>query len=304
MKKIIIILNIIIFMMVFTSAIHPDDRVVVPLSKPGQPCILKANLFSGGITVTGTNGKEVIVNLETVTRKLSGEKEGAIPEPPVVPDIAKLKKGELKELGTTRERAIKEAEELKGLKRIPNVSMDISIQEENNVVTIRSESMHHTVNLNIQVPYNTSLKLGGYQNGNIIASKVSGDLEIKNFQGYIQLNDISGSVVAETYNGYITAVFSGINSKTPMSFSTFHGKIDVTFPAGTKANLKMKSDHGDIYTDFDINIQSKSQKEEKRSESGKYLVTIEKGVYGAINGGGPEFYFKTYHGNIIIRKGK
>ena len=303
MKKTIITLISVVCMMVFTSAALSGEKVVVPLSKPGQPCTLKANLFNGGISVTGYNGKDVVVDIELVTKKLIKEGE-PIPEPPDEPDIDELEKRELETLRTTREKAKKEEEDLKGLKRIANISMDMSIHEEDNVVSINSESMRRTVNLVIQVPLNTTLKLNCYRNGDIVVEKVTGDLEAKNHQGLIQLNNIAGSAVVEAHRGYIIATFSGIDPTKPLSFSTFHGKLDVTYPAKTRATLKMKSDRGEIYTDFDIDIQSKSQTKEKRSKSGKYTVTIEKGVFGIINGGGPEIYFQTHTGNIIIRKGK
>jgi DUF4097 and DUF4098 domain-containing protein YvlB len=129
-------------------------------------------------------------------------------------------------------------------------------------------------------------------------------MELKNYQGSILLSNISGNVVAETYRGTINSTFSRINPDKPMSFGTFHGNIDVTFPSNTKANLKMKSDRGDIYTDFDINAQTKSQTREKRNKKGEHIITIENGLFGTLNGGGPEFFFHTYNGNIIIRKGK
>ena len=34
-----------------------------------------------------------------------------------------------------------------------------------------------------------------------------------------------------------------------------------------------------------------------------FRVRIEKEVVGTINGGGPEFRFKTYNGDIYVRKG-
>lgn len=305
MKRILITLTIIVFTMVFASANLFAEKVVVPLSKPGQPCILKVNLLSGGITVSGTSGKDVIVDIEMATKKLKDIGEKGI-QPPEPPGFDELEVREIREIrGETREKEIqKEKEDLKGLKRIPNVSMDVAIQEQDNVVAISSESMHHTVNLVIQVPFNTSLKLHCLRNGDIIADRVTGDHEAENLQGFIQLDHISGNVVAEAHRGHITATFSGVDDKKPMSFSTFFGKIDVTFPSNTRANLKMKSDRGDIYTDFDIKIQSKSRTSEKRSEGGKYSVTIEKGLYGTINGGGQEISFQTHQGNIIIRKGK
>ena len=37
------------------------DRLTVPLSDPSRPAFLKVGIISGGITVRGTSGKEVIV---------------------------------------------------------------------------------------------------------------------------------------------------------------------------------------------------------------------------------------------------
>jgi hypothetical protein len=37
------------------------QRVTVPLTDPSRPAVVHASLMNGGITVTGYNGKEVIV---------------------------------------------------------------------------------------------------------------------------------------------------------------------------------------------------------------------------------------------------
>ena len=88
-----------------------------------------------------------------------------------------------------------------------------------------------------------------------------------------------------------------------MSFSTMNGDIDVTLPANVKAKVKMKSDWGEVYSDFDIQVDTAPQKIEEKDE-GKYRISFEKYIMGTINGGGPEYTFKTYHGDIIIRKAK
>ena len=74
-----------------------------------------------------------------------------------------------------------------------------------------------------------------------------------------------------------------------MSFSSLNGDIDVTFPADLRANVKLETDNGDVYTDFDIQMQARSKEpivEENREGGGRYRVKIDKAVYGAINGGG------------------
>jgi hypothetical protein len=44
--------------------------------------------------------------------------------------------------------------------------------------------------------------------------------------------------------------------------------------------------------------------EGNKSGGGPYRVRFDKGVYGTINGGGPEMTFTTFNGTIFIRKAK
>jgi hypothetical protein len=89
-----------------------------------------------------------------------------------------------------------------------------------------------------------------------------------------------------------------------MAFTTLHGDVDISFPGNTKFNTKIKSDRGDIFTDFDMTVDNSKPKVEQKSSSGTYRVSIDEWVYGKINGGGPEMLFKNMHGNIYIRKSK
>jgi hypothetical protein len=273
MKRIFQFLFIlVIFLLVYWANISAEE-LTVPLTNPNAPCKLKAALHRGGITVKGYNGNQILVETELVSKK---NKEG-------------------RDTG----------QEVKGLKRIPNTGMDLVVEEEDNLVKIYSGSLNQKLNLHIQVPFNTSLKLSCHHDGDINVDQVNGEFEIHNHHGSITLTNISGTAMANTHHGKITAAFNNINSKQPMSFTTYHGNINVTLPADTKAKLKMKSDRGDFYTDFDMKVGVSSPKIEKREkERGKYRVKVEKGVYGTINGGGVDIDLKTYHGNIYIRKGK
>jgi hypothetical protein len=42
--------------------------------------------------------------------------------------------------------------------------------------------------------------------------------------------------------------------------------------------------------------------EDGRGHGGKYRVKIDKAVHGTINGGGPEFQFTNFQGQIYSRK--
>ena len=56
-----------------------------------------------------------------------------------------------------------------------------------------------------------------------------------------------------------------------MSFSTLNGDVDVTLPADTKARFKMRTDFGDIFTDFDVKMEANAPPvvEEQKDKNGK-----------------------------------
>jgi len=95
-------------------------------------------------------------------------------------------------------------------------------------------------------------------------------------------------------------------SGKPMSFSTLNGTVDVTLPASTKADLKMKSGQGDIFSDFDIMLKANPQQPTTEVTNGnrgkRYRITFDRAMVGTINGGGPEVQFTTFNGTIYIRK--
>jgi len=112
------------------------------------------------------------------------------------------------------------------------------------------------VALAIKVPYKTSLKLKALDDGYIKVEKVEGDLDVSHHDGPLILTNVSGTVVAHSHDGDITVSFEKVSLDKPMSFTTFDGDIDVTFPGNAKFNLKMKTQDGEIYSDFSIKNSS------------------------------------------------
>ena len=80
--------------------------------------------------------------------------------------------------------------------------------------------------------------------------------------------------------------------------------MDVTLPADLKANLKLMSVHGEIYSDFEIKADAGGQPITEKSDSpdGRFRVRVDRTIYGTINGGGTEASFSTFNGKILIRK--
>ncbi len=248
------------------------NQIAVPLSKPGQPGRLEASLISGSINVTGYNGKDVVIRYDFEGK--SEDEDQQKPPPP-------------------------------GLKRIPNVNGGLEATEKDNVVTVHTGFRIHNADLKIMVPRNFSLHLSTVNNGDIVVNDVSGEMEISNVNGDVIMKDITGSVVANTVNGDLKVNFEKITPDVPMSFTTLNGDVDVSLPSNAKFTARMKTDQGDIYTDFDMNLTSSPDpKVVTSNKGGVYKVTVGDWRYGNVNGGGPELTFKSFNGDISIRKGR
>lgn len=247
------------------------DRVNVPFSDPARPKMLKASLLNGGITVKGYDGKEVIV--------------------------------EARQEGGRRRRP----ERSDGMRRIDVGGSGLVVEESDNVVTVGSRALNDNIELAIQVPYNTSLKLNVVNGGDILVDHIVGDVEIENTNGKATATHISGTAVVHALNARVLVSFDKLSGDKPMSLSSLNGDVDVTFPADVKARVKMKTDNGEVYSDFDIQMDASARKpvvQNSSSGRAKYRVQFDRAMYGLINGGGPEMQLTTFNGNIYIRKAK
>ena len=248
------------------------DRFTVPLSDPARPGTVKVSLIAGNISVKGYAGKEVIVEA-----RARDEEESHREERP----------------------------KSQGLKRIPNLTTGLTVEEEDNVITISTGAIQRPVDVILQVPLRTSLRLKSVNDGDITVEQVQGEIEVSNINGSVTLQQVSGSVVANAHNEDLKVTLTSVEPNKAMSFTSFNGDVDVTLPADVKATLAMKSDQGEIFSDFDIKIEAAAGKpvtETVKEKGARFRVQMDKTVRGTINGGGPEFQFKTFNGGIYIRK--
>ena len=252
------------------------EQLVVPLSSPGKVGSLEVGLLNGSIRIIGYEGKEVVIDA-----------------------IARLSKRKNKEEDSEEKPASG------GMRRISSGnSFQLSAEERNNRVQVNSDSWKSSVDLTIRVPRQFSLKLSTVNNGDIEVENVSGQIEVNNVNGNIELRNVSGSAVANTVNGKLIAAFREVSPDAPMAFTTLNGPVDVTFPGSVKLSPRMKSERGEIFSDFDMTLEKSQPKVDRSSKSGVYRVSIEDWVSGKINGGGPQVLMKNMNGNIYLRKSK
>lgn len=251
-----------------------EDRVMVPLSDPSKPALIDVSLVSGGITVRGTNRKDVAV----IAR----------------PDTERAER---------RSRRSDNADTT-GMHRIPQAA-GFKITEEANRVKIGADSPNRYITFEIEAPVRSNLKLSTVNGGEIVVENIDGEIDVSNVNGGITLNGVAGSVNAGTTNGGVKASLTRVTAAKEMSFTSLNGAVDVTLPPATKANLRLRSDRGDVYSDFDVQLApSTAVVQENRDSNGRYRVRRNRSVVGAINGGGPEFELRTFNSNVYVRKGR
>jgi DUF4097 and DUF4098 domain-containing protein YvlB len=184
--------------------------------------------------------------------------------------------------------------------RIDLPERGLSVEEEDNVITVRTRSMSGG-RLTISVPADTSLKARSH-NGSLEVTGLQGEMDVEAQNGSITLNNVSGSVVAHSLNGPIRVTMDKVDAAKPLSFSTLNGPIDVTFPADFKANLKLNTHSGEIWSDFDVRLGGGTVTQKNDTSDGKFRVTMDRNLSGTINGGGVDATFYTLNGKITIRK--
>ena len=260
-RKLLIIASILVF--IPSETFSQSEQLVINITQTSLPGQLTFENPKGSIKVTGYDGEVILVT------------------------------------GTLR---FREAEKIvnNGMKRIDQNALDISAEVNGNNVTLQCRTIGKTVDFDIKVPRNFSLKLKSLDNGIVEIFNINGEIEVEDANGDITLENISGSAVLSSVYGKISAVFREVNPNSPMMFTSFEGDITLTFPTAINARLKMKSEKGEILSDFDIK-PVKRQSVVTRVENSR-IYSLEDWVVGSINTEGPEYIIKNYNGDIYLRK--
>ena len=250
------------------------ESMEMAFSNPATPGTIELHLFSGSVVVKGTNRKDVSIRVTHRGNDSAFERDA--PPPPA------------------------------GMRRLTAGRRgSLSVEEDNNRMEVRSRTINSEMDLEIEVPVRTNLELRVVNGGEIAVEGVEGNLEVNNVNGPVRLTGVSGSVVASAVNANVTVRLTRVTDAKAMAFSSLSGTVDVTLPATTKANLKLRSDNGDVFTDFDVQqTDPPARSGWVGPDRGNKRVRFESNstIYGTINGGGPEIEARSFNGSVFIRK--
>ena len=258
--------------------------ITIQFSDPSRPGTVTTSHWQGDITVTGYDGEHVVVS---TANRINGLDEEEVPE------------------------------RAQGLRRIGGAG-GMNITERNNVITIEDHALtDHTRDLTVRVPRDTSLQLAT-TTGEMRITAVDGEVEVHTMAGDVHLTDVSGPTVVHAQDGDVVGTFTSVTGDMPISVSTLNGEIDLTLPSSADATLAINTSQGDIYSDFDVSLETRS------TDGNTFVVTgiafpdppspqntrfsfvhgeTSQTLYGDINDGGARVSLHTFNGNIYIRRG-
>ena len=236
----------------------------VPLSNPGEPLLLDISILSARIEVIGENREDV-------------------------------------EFAVTAEQGNRKIITPSGTQSLAVAAYALEVEENDNYVSVDTDRSRSKISIIARIPRNANLELSTTINGEIIVSNIEGTLELENTNGPITATNIVGSVIAETVNDTIDISFASIDGSNAMSLSSINGDINLGLPANAGVELHLDSARGEIYSDFEVDVQPSAPVVERMEDRGGVEVRVESVIVANVNGGGSVIKMKTLNGDIQIR---
>jgi hypothetical protein len=292
MKRIIVLILVLCFMVMFLAASHGRDHFSdfkeketqtvekeLEFDKGTQPRAFEIDNIFGSISVTGYNGDTVKLTAKRTIRARTKQ-------------TLKKAKEEVKLDISSKDNFIR-------------VYVDSPLRRDDRKTNWNLEDLGHIVQYDFQVsvPRSTAVSLKTVNNGDIDVTGINGDFDIGNVNGKIRILGIAGSGKAHTVNGKVETVFTE-NPGSDCSFHTINGDLDITFVSGLSADFKLKTFSGKIYSDFPPTYLPASPGKGERKK-GKYVYKSSRFQGIRIGSpGGPTIKMDTLNGNIILSKGE
>jgi hypothetical protein len=239
---------------------------------------IDVDTFDGSITVTGTDAREVRVEVHKTIRARSAEK------------IQEAK----------REVRLDMAQHDDDLRLYVDGPFRCHCGDgSNNYRGSRFYGYEVTFDFTIRAPREANVRLRGVNHGNIKVENMSGAFDVENINGGVELVEVSGSGHAYALNWPLKALFSR-NPAGASDFGSLNGDVEVGFRPGLSADLWLKTFNGNAYTDFDV--AALPGRPPVREQRGGKFVYKSSQFYGVRAGqGGPELKFDAFNGDIRIR---
>jgi hypothetical protein len=116
----------------------------------------------------------------------------------------------------------------------------------------KGEGAEVAVEYHVHVPYRVLLGSIGTVNGSVIVRGVEGGGELRSVNGNVEVLNSSGRFSERTTNGDIRLELHELLEGGPMNLETVNGSVLLGLPAGARADLKVLSMNGDVYSELPV----------------------------------------------------
>lgn len=156
------------------------------------------------------------------------------------------------------------------------------------------------VDFELRVPRSITLDVCGIAAHDLRVEGTTGPYTLRNVSGDITMVDVRGRGQARTVNGDIEATFAAAPDG-PSGFRTVNGRIDVRMPGSLAADLRLRTLHGDLLTNFDTTpVPVQAAAGERRN--GRFVYRSDRFTSVRVGAGGPALTFETVNGDIRLLK--
>ena len=150
----------------------------------------------------------------------------------------------------------------------------------------------------VEVPRATFLLLRTVNRGEIRVADTTGDFDVENINGPIEMLEISGSGKAYALNRPLKVVFRR-NPRAASCFGSLNGKVDLYFQPDLSADFRMKTFNGKVFTDFPMTSLPSMQPAAERKD-GRFVYKADRYTGGRVGKGGPEIKLDGFNGEMRI----
>jgi hypothetical protein len=156
----------------------------------------------------------------------------------------------------------------------------------------------------VRVPADTRLQLCAINGGEVTVKGTRAEFSVRNVNGPITMTDIGGSGDAFTVNGPVHVSFVS-TPQAASQFKTINGDVVLSSPDGLAADLRMKTFHGGLYTDFDVRTLPVETLHPVEKRGGMSVYRTNGFTVVRVGNGGPGLTLQTLNGDVrVLRRSK
>ncbi len=211
-----------------------------------------------------------------------------------------------KEIVFTAKGSVNEQQEDKraaGLRQInargqsDNTGMGLAVRKHSQHVEVGQVARRSEYTYVIQVPATMRIyySSASHHNQQLVIENISEEVEADCHHHDILMKDVTGPTIVNTIYGKIRAEYEKKTPQHDMTLHSHYGDIEFRVPAYAKADFRLQSSYGDMYTDLDLELEEQPTKlKDSKCEADR--------IAGKLNGGGVLITIRATYDDIYLRK--